>query len=126
LIVVHVTETIQPVESEIGKKETRADEAYEKQVQKQAEDMVADLVEHRLGDQVLVRADVAVGEAAREIVRTAEKEQADLIVISTRGRTGWGRLVFGSVAEKVVRTAHCPTLTVRAPEGEKPRTSRPT
>lgn len=52
-------------------------------------------------------------DAALEITRTAESEQADLIVISTHGLTGWRRFAFGSVAEKVVRTGPCSVLVVR-------------
>jgi nucleotide-binding universal stress UspA family protein len=58
---------------------------------------------------------VAVGEAADEIIRISEEEKVDLIVIASHGQTGWRRLVFGSVAEKVVRLAPCPVLTIRAP-----------
>lgn len=52
------------------------------------------------------------GKAAAEIVKAAKKEGADLIVIATRGLSGWKHLMYGSVAEEVVRTAHCPVLTV--------------
>ena len=48
-----------------------------------------------------------------EIVRTADEEEADLIVMSTHGRTGVSHLVIGSTAEKVVRYATCPVLTVK-------------
>ena len=48
-----------------------------------------------------------------EIVRTADEEAADLIVMSTHGRTGVSHLVIGSTAEKVVRYATCPVLTVK-------------
>jgi nucleotide-binding universal stress UspA family protein len=58
---------------------------------------------------------VARGNAADEIVERAENENADVIVIATHGWTGWRRLVFGSVAEKVVRFAKCPVLTVPEP-----------
>jgi nucleotide-binding universal stress UspA family protein len=54
------------------------------------------------------------GEAAQEIVRLAETEQADLIVVGTHGRSGVSRLLMGSVAEVVVRHAKCPVLTVTA------------
>jgi len=54
-------------------------------------------------------------EAAPEILRIADKEQVDFIVIASHGLTGWRRLVFGSVAEKVVRQAPCPVLTIVAP-----------
>jgi nucleotide-binding universal stress UspA family protein len=56
---------------------------------------------------------LAHGEAAAEIVRVARERGADLIVISSRGRTGLGRMLFGSTAESVVRHAHCPVLVVK-------------
>ncbi len=48
-----------------------------------------------------------------EIIRTAKDKNADLIVIGTHGRTGIDHMLFGSTAEKVVRKASCPVLTVR-------------
>ena len=48
-----------------------------------------------------------------EIVKKARKEGADIIVLATHGRSGLHRLFIGSVAERVVRLAHCPVLTVR-------------
>jgi nucleotide-binding universal stress UspA family protein len=57
-----------------------------------------------------------IGSAWDEIVRTAR--EYDLVVMGTHGRTGLRHLFLGSVAEKVVRHAHCPVLTVRLPEGE--------
>ena len=56
---------------------------------------------------------VVMGNPYREIVQTAEAEKVDLIVMATHGRTGLSHLVMGSVAERVVRTASCPVLTVR-------------
>jgi nucleotide-binding universal stress UspA family protein len=58
------------------------------------------------------------GAAAHEIVRFAEENDDDLIVIATQGETGFSRLVFGSVAEKVVRLAPCPVLSVPAGKDE--------
>jgi nucleotide-binding universal stress UspA family protein len=52
------------------------------------------------------------------IVSYAKKAEIDLIVMGTHGRGGWSHLMMGSVAEKVVRTAPCPVLTVRHPEHE--------
>jgi universal stress protein A len=54
------------------------------------------------------------GNPADEIAFHAKEEKADLIVISTHGFTGWRHLIMGSVAEKVVRLAHCPVLTIPA------------
>jgi nucleotide-binding universal stress UspA family protein len=54
------------------------------------------------------------GDAASEIVRIAKEKRADLIVIATHGNTGWRHFAFGSVAEKVVRLAFCPVLSIRS------------
>ena len=59
------------------------------------------------------------GDAAAEIVRVAEERDVDLIVISSHGRTGIGRIIFGSTAEAVVRRAHCPVLVVKPPPEEE-------
>jgi len=58
------------------------------------------------------------GDADETILRVAQEIQADLIVMGTHGRTGLGRLLMGSVAEKVLRKATCPVLTVRRPFSE--------
>jgi nucleotide-binding universal stress UspA family protein len=58
---------------------------------------------------------VELGVPAQKILEAARAEQADLIVMSTHGRTGLGHLVLGSVAERVVRLAPCPVLTIRPP-----------
>ena len=62
---------------------------------------------------VTARAVVKVGLAWKEIVRVAAEEHADMIVMGTQGRTGLERLLLGSVAERVIRRAPCPVLTVR-------------
>jgi len=53
---------------------------------------------------------------AREIVEYAREIHADLIVVATHGRAGVSRVIMGSVAEHVVRTARCPVLVVRPSE----------
>jgi nucleotide-binding universal stress UspA family protein len=62
-------------------------------------------IDHRLTD----------GEPFAEILRVAEDDSSDLIVMGTHGRTGLPRLLMGSVAEQVVRRASCPVLTVKTP-----------
>ncbi len=52
------------------------------------------------------------------IVRLAEEEKTDLIVMGTHGRTGLKHMLLGSVTEKVVRTSPCPVLVVHRPDGE--------
>ena len=61
---------------------------------------------------------IAHGEAASEIVRVAKDRNVDLIVVSSHGRTGLGRILFGSTAEAVVRHASCPVLVVKPPQEE--------
>jgi universal stress protein A len=56
---------------------------------------------------------VVMGSPSLKIIETAEAEHVDLIVMATHGRTGLSHLVMGSVAERVVRTAPCPVLTIR-------------
>jgi nucleotide-binding universal stress UspA family protein len=65
-----------------------------------------------------VRTVVLTGSAASEIVRHATEERADAVIMGTHGRTGLGRMVLGSVADRVIHTAPCPVLTVRVPEAE--------
>jgi nucleotide-binding universal stress UspA family protein len=60
-----------------------------------------------------VRAHVRVGNPANEIVTLARELSADLVVVGTHGRTGLGRMLIGSVAEAVVKRAHCPVLVSR-------------
>jgi nucleotide-binding universal stress UspA family protein len=62
---------------------------------------------------------VAHGEAAAEIVRVAKDRNVDLIVVSSHGRTGLGRILFGSTAEAIVRHASCPVLVVKPSQEEQ-------
>ena len=72
-------------------------------------------------DRVELRAEAVVVTAispAAAIADYARREQIDLIIVGTHGRSGVAHLMMGSVAERVVRTAPCPVLTVRHPEHE--------
>jgi nucleotide-binding universal stress UspA family protein len=62
---------------------------------------------------VRVRGLLLQGVAADRIVRAARSRHADMIVIGTHGRTGFARLMLGSVANRVISHARCPVLTVR-------------
>ena len=70
-----------------------------------------------LGELSVVRA-TREGAPFVEIIRYAKKHKIDLIVMGTHGRTGLSHILLGSVAERVVRKAPCPVLTVRHPEHE--------
>jgi nucleotide-binding universal stress UspA family protein len=63
--------------------------------------------------------EVLFGHGARTIAEYAAERGVDLIVMGTHGRSGFAHLLLGSVAERLVRTAPCPVLTVRHPEERK-------
>jgi nucleotide-binding universal stress UspA family protein len=62
---------------------------------------------------------VTSGNAAEEILKAADKMKADLIAMSTHGRSGLRRMAFGSITDKVLHSSRIPVLMVRAPEGTK-------
>jgi nucleotide-binding universal stress UspA family protein len=64
--------------------------------------------------------EVRVGVDSREIIDYAAKHDIDLIVMATHGRTGLAHVLLGSVAEKVVRKAPCPVLTIKHPSLKVP------
>jgi hypothetical protein len=66
----------------------------------------------QLGSSIPVLVASQRGDAAEEIVRYARGHNIHLIVLGTHGRTGVSRVLMGSVAERVIRTAPCPVLTV--------------
>ncbi len=70
------------------------------------------------GDLHRVTVAVTVASPFLEIVRYAEENRADLIVMGTHGRGGVTHMLLGSIAEKVIRRAPCPVLTVRHPQRE--------
>jgi nucleotide-binding universal stress UspA family protein len=68
-----------------------------------------------------VRTAVRIGDPAAEIIRGAREFQADLIAMTTHGRSGLSRLIFGSVAEAVLRRASVPVFLTRLTEAEAGR-----
>ena len=86
---------------------------YEKQIVEDAEENLAKVAEDILSEGVTPRLVVRVGSPAEEILDVAKEENIDAIVIATHGRTGLAKIVFGSVAQRVVRRATCPVLTIR-------------
>jgi nucleotide-binding universal stress UspA family protein len=68
---------------------------------------------------IAARGVVKVGVPWEVIVGTARDEQADMIVMGTHGRSGLDRMLLGSVAERVVRRASCPVMTLRPGDGHE-------
>lgn len=77
---------------------------------------LAELANEEIEELVPVFPDVEEGRPAEKIVALARKHRADLLIISTHGRTGLKHTLMGSVAEEVVRRAPCPVLVVRSHE----------
>jgi nucleotide-binding universal stress UspA family protein len=89
-------------------------EPYLEETRRIAAEKLAALVERVRADGVAVDSLLTEVPAAAAIVRAAEEAKADLVVIGTRGHTGLKHLLLGSVAERCVRLAPCPVLTVKA------------
>jgi len=115
LHLVHVVEDIYPLVPEPGFAMPPAGQ-YLADLVKAAEKAFEDLPPTGWDDGIEVTKKVLTGTPFLEIIRYARDEDLDLIVIGTHGRTGLVHALMGSVAEKVVRKAQCPVLTVR-PEG---------
>jgi len=86
-----------------------------REMEEEAGKILDSLLKEKVSEEIQSRAIVVVGSPAVEIVRIAEENKSDVIVIATHGLTGWRKLVFGSVAERVVRTASCWVLTISMP-----------
>jgi len=115
LFVVHVVSPLPVVAAPSGPASFNVS-LYEEELLNSAITSVEEIIANKIPGDIDARPVVTSGMVADEIISEAEKRDVDLIVIATHGETGWRRFVFGSVAEKVVRTAHCPVLTVHEPE----------
>ncbi len=82
----------------------------------EARHLMADMIAKAADWEVRITPQVRQGVEFREIIQAAREAAADLIVMGTHGRTGLAHALIGSVAEKVVRKAPCPVLTVKHPK----------
>ncbi len=111
LLLVHVVPVIPKLPDNVS---LLGEGAYEKGLIDDAGQRLTTLADKLKEQGVPARTTVGLAnDAAMEILRVAKHENADLIVIATHGMTGWRRLAFGSVTDKVVRTADCPVLVLR-------------
>jgi nucleotide-binding universal stress UspA family protein len=94
---------------------------YERRLHEEAVRRIGEISTKYTRNGVSVRSEVGIAnDVGMELLRIAEHNKADLIVIATHGMTGWNKLVFGSVAEKVLRLANIPVLLLRSsPEGHR-------
>jgi nucleotide-binding universal stress UspA family protein len=119
IIAVHVIETIVPTVGYSGMTEPLPIADITEQLEDSAERELPRLAECEECAGLEIEELIVHGEAASEIVRVAKEREVDLVVISSHGRTGLGRMLFGSTAEAVVRHASCPVLVVKPPQAEE-------
>ena len=93
-------------------------EQLEKEIEEGAVKMMETFCTSRLGTFSNYKTVIVTGIPYEEITSAAAKIDASLIVLGTHGRTGLDHILFGSTAERVVRSASCPVLTIRLPEAE--------
>jgi len=91
---------------------------YLKQLHEESKVELEQFTRHAQQDRLLFETRQIPGDPSTCITNAADEEQAALIVMGTHGRIGLDRLLLGSVAEKVVRQARCPVMTVRGSEAE--------
>jgi nucleotide-binding universal stress UspA family protein len=87
---------------------------YEKQSRQELERFIGDTFRRRTPTLAELRLEVAIGKPALQILRVATAQDADLIVMSTHGRTGIGKVFFGSTTERLLRETHVPVLVTPA------------
>ena len=116
IICLNVIETIVPTVGYSGMTEPLPIADIAEQLEDSAERELPKLAECDECTGLNVEEMVVHGEAASEIVSVAKERSVDLIVIASHGRTGLGRILFGSTAEAVVRHAPCPVLVVKPPQ----------
>jgi len=90
-------------------------ENLEKEIEEGAEKMMAKFCSAHIQDFSRYETQIVTGIPFEEILKWAEREKSSLIVLGTQGRSGIDHLLFGSTAERVVRKAACPVVTVRLP-----------
>uniref|UniRef100_C6E0G9 UspA domain protein n=1 Tax=Geobacter sp. (strain M21) TaxID=443144 RepID=C6E0G9_GEOSM len=88
-------------------------ENLEKEIEEGAEKMMGKFCSTRLSDFANYQCAIVTGVPWEEILKRAESDRSSCIVMGTQGRSGIDHLLFGSTAERVVRKALCPVVTVR-------------
>ena len=119
IVCLHVVEPIVPAVGYSGLAEPMPIADISEQLEDSAERELPQFAECDELNGLEVEEVIVHGDPAAEIVRVASEREVDLIVVSSHGRTGLGRIIFGSTAEAVVRHAICPVLVVKPPPQEE-------
>jgi nucleotide-binding universal stress UspA family protein len=114
LLLLHVVEpAIYPADFNFGQVGIPS---IEDELRTKAEEELNKLVDTETKRRARASTMVRVGKPFIEIITAAREESIDLIIMATHGHSGIEQILFGSTAERVVRKAHCPVLTVRTAE----------
>jgi nucleotide-binding universal stress UspA family protein len=119
ILCVHVIEPMVPAVGYSGMTEPLPLADITEQLQDSASRALPKIAEREECAGLDVQELIVQGEAAAEIVRVAKERNIDLIVVSSHGRTGLGRMLFGSTAEAIVRHSSCPVMVVKPPHAEE-------
>ncbi|MBN1140483.1 MAG: universal stress protein [Deltaproteobacteria bacterium] len=98
---------------------------YQQELEISSKKKLENWVRNNVSKKIRAGTRVVLGDPAEQIVKIAGEEETDLIVIATQGQTGFKRLAFGSVTEKVVRLSPEPVLTIRPASTPKQRPPAP-
>lgn len=116
LHLVHVLPEVIPVVADLSVAATLPPDYYE-QAESQAKESLDQAIKANWARPASVKTAVRWGNAVDAIGEYASENAIDLIVVSTHGRTGLSHVLLGSVAERIVREAPCPVLTLRDRNG---------
>jgi nucleotide-binding universal stress UspA family protein len=85
---------------------------FEKEIIEGAEKRLYEFVDEHFSDFPNTKTAVVTGDASEEIINYIEDQRIDLVIMGTHGRKGMDKIIFGSVAERVVKTAPVPVMVV--------------
>ncbi|MCL0034691.1 universal stress protein [Dehalococcoidia bacterium] len=112
VILLRIVEPLEAAYSEIGADWRRE---WEERIKAEAEDYISKMADNLKKEGVAAEGVVALGRPADGILEYTKNNQVDLIVMSTHGRSGPSRWLFGSVAERVLRHSTAPVLVAAPP-----------
>ena len=112
LLLVHVNSVVAYVTGEDYTSQALY-EKLESTAKREAESGMSALIKKAQKAKIKVKSLLLKGTPYNQIARVAKSRRADLIIMGTHGRTGFSKFFLGSVAERVIATAHCPVLAVR-------------
>jgi len=112
LMIAHVCQT--PSISQASAIAPRVYDEWSRNVKEAAQEQLQPILEEARKEGIHAAALVLFGEPYEAIVEAAQKNNADLVILGTHGRKGVSRFFLGSVASRVISTAPCPVMTVRA------------